>query len=337
MNMHTAATLVLPLALLVATAAVSTAFLTPDETRAQDGSPAELGRVQFGRDVDRALVQARAEKKPVFLLFQEIPGCGTCQAFGAGPLSQPLLVEAIETLFVPVVGHTNKDGADKAQLERFQEPAWNNPVVRYLDADGKDLIAREDGVWSAGAVATRMVRALEKAHAVVPAWLRLAQQELDAASHERVVLGMHCFWEGQVALGGLAGIVDARPGFVDGAEVVDVRFVPSVLSLADLLRKAEALSCASQVWLPSRERLEEARAVVGDRAHYLSGMVRTAADSDDLRRLHAARAIDQLQLTRAQQLRVNALLADPHGKPDSVLSPRQVIELRAIEKRLSKD
>ncbi|MBL8859881.1 MAG: thioredoxin family protein [Planctomycetes bacterium] len=300
-----------------------------------DAQAAELGRVQFGRDVDRALTLAREQKKPVFLLFQEIPGCGTCQAFGAGPLSNPLLVEAIETLFVPVVVHNNKGGADKVQLERFKEPSWNNPVVRYLDADGHDLIAREEGVWSSGAVAARMIAALEKARAAVPTWLRLAGQELDTSTHERAVFSMHCFWEGQVALGGIDGVVDARPGFIDGAEVVDVRFVPTVISLPALLRRAEALSCASQVWLPSRERVDEARAVIGDRAHYLAGMVRTAADTDDLRRLHAARAIDQVKLTRAQQLRVNALLAAPGGKPDAVLSPRQIVELRAIEKRLA--
>src|SRR5262245_52917392 len=119
-------------------------------------SPPELGRVHFGRNVDAALAQAASAKKPVFLLFQEIPGCATCKSFGAGPLTHPLLVESIETLFVPVVVHNNKGGEDAQALERFHEPAWNNPVVRWLDGAGRDLIPREDGVWSADEIAARM-------------------------------------------------------------------------------------------------------------------------------------------------------------------------------------
>lgn len=36
--------------------------------------PVELGRVSWGRDLDAALVRAESSKKPVLLLFQEIPG-----------------------------------------------------------------------------------------------------------------------------------------------------------------------------------------------------------------------------------------------------------------------
>src|SRR5205085_11873279 len=112
--------------------------------------PPELGRVRFGRDLDAGLAAAQRDAKPVFLLFQEIPGCSTCRDFGGGPLSQPLLVEAIETCFVPVAIHNSAGGADAAALKRFGEPAWNNPVVRFVDAGGNDLIPRRDGAWSTG-------------------------------------------------------------------------------------------------------------------------------------------------------------------------------------------
>jgi hypothetical protein len=299
---------------------------------ASDALP-ELGRAHFGRDVDVGLAAAKSGGKPVFLLFQEIPGCSTCKGFGAGPLSHPLLVEAIETLFVPVVVHNNKGGDDAAALERFHEPAWNNPVVRWLDAGGRDLIPREEGVWSAGEIAARMTTALEKSGAAVPEWLKLTRQELEVGAQRRVVLGMPCFWEGQAALGAIAGVVDARPGFVDGVEVVDVRFAPSVIALADLLRRADRASCALRVWAGDKADVDVAREIVGDRARLLSGSVRDAAASDDLRRLTASPALKQLSLTRAQAVRVNALLARADGDPKSVLSPRQLAELREIETR----
>ena len=37
-------------------------------------NPVELGRVSWGRDHDAALARAKRERKPVFCLFQEVPG-----------------------------------------------------------------------------------------------------------------------------------------------------------------------------------------------------------------------------------------------------------------------
>ncbi len=294
-------------------------------------APPELGKVRFGRDVDAALIAAAAQKKPVFLLFQEIPGCATCKNFGAGPLTEPLLVEAIETLFVPVVVHNNKGGDDAKALERFREPAWNNPVVRWLDASGRDLIPREDGVWNSGAIATRMTKALQKSGTSAPDWLQSAALELDTSAHQRVVLGMHCFWEGQAALGALPGVVDARPGFVDGFEVVDVRFAPSVISTAELIARADKVGCATHVWASTAAELEVARSIVGNRARSLEGSVRAAAETDDLRRLKASRTLSRLKLTRTDCMRVNAQLSLEGADPRSALSPLQIAALRAME------
>ena len=85
----------------------------------------------------------------------------TCQSFGQGPLSHPLLVEAIEDLFVPLAIYNNREGEDAQVLKRYGEPSWNNPVVRFLGADGKDVIPRKDRQWSTHAVASRMVTALK--------------------------------------------------------------------------------------------------------------------------------------------------------------------------------
>ncbi len=37
-------------------------------------SPVELGRVKFLRSIDQGLARAKTEGRPVFTLFQEIPG-----------------------------------------------------------------------------------------------------------------------------------------------------------------------------------------------------------------------------------------------------------------------
>ncbi len=83
-------------------------------------APVELGKIQWGRDLDHALLAAQTSGKPVFVLFQEVPGCQTCVSFGEQVLSHPLPVEAIETAFEPVFVYNNKSGKDAEILRRLR-------------------------------------------------------------------------------------------------------------------------------------------------------------------------------------------------------------------------
>ncbi len=98
-------------------------------------------------------------------------------AFGEGPLSHPLIVEAAETLFHPVAIRNNVEGYERTILERFKEPTWNNPVMRFLGADGKDLLLRKDRQWRQEQVVQRMDAALRKSEASRPLWWGLLAGE----------------------------------------------------------------------------------------------------------------------------------------------------------------
>ena len=37
-------------------------------------NPVEVGKVEWGRDLEEALAESQKSKKPVFALFQEVPG-----------------------------------------------------------------------------------------------------------------------------------------------------------------------------------------------------------------------------------------------------------------------
>lgn len=110
--------------------------------------------------------------------------------FGEGPLSLPLLVEAAETEFVPVAIRNNVEGYEGEVRTRFKEPAWNNPVVRFLSADGVDVIPRKDGVWKTGPLLARMVASLEAAHRDVPRWLRTVAAETASGEVETALFAM---------------------------------------------------------------------------------------------------------------------------------------------------
>lgn len=59
--------------------------------------PVELGKVDWSRDHQEALRASEKSGIPVLILFQEVPGCGTCTGYGKDVLSHPLVVEAIES------------------------------------------------------------------------------------------------------------------------------------------------------------------------------------------------------------------------------------------------
>ena len=63
-------------------------------------------------------------------------------------LKKPPLVEAIEDLFVPLAIYNNKRGHDEEVLAIYKEPAWNNPVLRVVDAEGKSIIDRLSGQYT---------------------------------------------------------------------------------------------------------------------------------------------------------------------------------------------
>ncbi len=295
----------------------------------------ELGRVRWEEDHAAAWERARASGRPVLVLFQEIPGCATCQGFGRGPLSHPLVVDAIESEFVPLAVN-NRTGRDGGLLARYGEPAFNNPVVRYFAAGGEELLPRRAGVWGAAETVERMVEALRAARRPVPAYLELARAELadpGAGGSERAVFAMSCFWQGQAALGALPGVLDARPGWL-GGEVVEVRYDPRAADLAALLGAARASGCARRV-LVEPERLRAARDALGQAAGALHEMPRPAPDADDL---HALRATPlwHVPLTDLQALRANAALF-AREDPRSLLAPFQRALLERVEAALARD
>jgi len=151
-------------------------LILPHAVAAGD-TPIETGAVDWGRDLDKALRLSGETGRPVFLLFQEVPGCSGCQDFGRTVLSNPRVVEVIENEFIPVLVYNNRGGEDRRLLKRFNEPAWNYQVVRFLDSEGRDIIPRRDRVWTVSHLASRMIETLQAVGRSVPDSLRALAEE----------------------------------------------------------------------------------------------------------------------------------------------------------------
>ncbi len=209
-------------------------------------NPVELGDVHWLRSYDEAQMRSKKEGKPILILFQEIPGCETCRNYGSDVLTHPLLVEAIETEFVPLAIHNNKGGHDGEILKRFQEPAWNNPVVRVVDSEGSNIIPRLSGNYSTAGLTAQMTSALIKQKGKAPLYLQLLADELSAQQKmtSKATYSMYCFWTGEALFGKLNGVIKTTAGFEGGKEVVVVEYNPSIISKAELDKIAQSQKCA---------------------------------------------------------------------------------------------
>ncbi len=199
----------------------------------------ELGNVHWLRDYEEALVRSEKEQKPIFLLFQEVPGCATCRNYGNQVLSDPLIVDAIENEFVPLCIFNNVRGEDKTILDKYNEPSWNNPVVRIIKSNGKDVISRLSGAYTSESVILQMTLALKQFGIGAPQYLELYKNELTAGDTETAYYKMYCFWSGEAHLGNHDGVVATEPGWMGGSEVVKVTYATEEVKRKALDRYAQ--------------------------------------------------------------------------------------------------
>ena len=271
--------------------------------------PIELGKVNWIRSIDVAVERSEESSKPIFVLFQEVPGCSTCRQYGKFALSHPLIIEAIEDLFVPLAIFNNKQGKDAEALSFFKEPSWNNPVVRIIDKNKTNLVKRHAGDYSRAGLIERMIEALEVSNQEVPEYLRLIYRE-EIAKHrglETARFKMFCFWTGEKILGQIEGVISSFPGFANGGEVVEVLFDPKVISKEELKKLASFQSC---------------KAVDTG----------TAARPDNEPKYYLSKSTYKgVPMTALQQLKANSLIGQ-NSSPEGVLSPRQLALFQKLKR-----
>lgn len=265
--------------------------------------PVETGKVQWTRDHDLALENSAVGGKPVFILFQEVPGCAGCKQFGKEVLSDPQLVRVIEQSFIPLLVYNNRP-EDASLLKRYNEPSWNYQVVRFVDGKGRDIIPRKDRVWDKRSLSRRMVQVLQKTGQAVPAELRELAGIKVAARMQQAAISQYCFWTGERVIGAIEGVQETEAGFLNGREVTKIKYDPAVVSIQEIYRIAAARQTGDQIYT--------------DLAGY-----RKAPAHDQKRQLQGTR-FQQLEMTDAQATKVNAW-----ARTD----PRKALEFLTSEQR----
>lgn len=265
----------------------------------------ELGRISWLRDLEVARAQSKASGKPVLLLFDEVPGCSTVRGFGRDVLSDESIVSRVERDFIPVAIFNNVGGADRRVLERFGEPAWNNPVVHVIDAEQRPLAPRFDGPYTKEAFG----KLLDGVKVIAPVSMT-------------VLLGAHCFWECEARLGRLPAVMSSRVGFLEGNEVVELTFDARLRSFTELLSAADQESCAVRVFTRSEAERQAAARVVAARASVTAAPFTPSEKDTKFYLRQAGRALSPL--TPLEQVRMNAALRfseDPEAARASCQRP----------------
>ncbi len=274
----------------------------------------ELGDVQWLRNYDEAVKRAEAEDKDIFILFQEVPGCSTCRNYGKNLLTHPLIVETIEDQFIPLAIFNNHKGHDREILTRFNEPTWNNPVARIVNAKGNDVVDRLSGNYSMLGLISLLEEGISARKVLVPKYLSLLRSEYTHT--EELVLGMYCFWEGEKVIGNMPGVSTTEAGWMSGYEVVKVKYDPDQIAAHEIIEQANKRRCADVVF--SDEDIKQNKVKTKTLNHY-------RIDRQDKYYLNRSKYKD-LKLTKAQSTKVNSYLAQGLD-PEEWLSGRQIGEV----------
>lgn len=274
----------------------------------------ELGDVSWYRNYEEAIAAAKTTNKSILIFFQEVPGCSTSAGYGQDVFTHPLMVEAVENVFVPLVIFNNVKGKDEKILAKYNEPSWNNPVVRIVDSNGTDIVERVAGDYTATGLYTAMEKALKRSNKLVPTYLKLLGNELAGANVNNVGVShyqMYCFWSGERHIGAIDGILSTEPGFMNGHEVVKVTYDKNKITKAKLTKHAEKGS---------------AKAIASDNSY------RIAKNDQKYSLKHTNYRF--LPLTSLQQTKINSALdSGKLSSGEKYLSPKQLTWYRKLEEK----
>ncbi|MGB4958196.1 MAG: VPGUxxT family thioredoxin-like (seleno)protein, type 2 [Saprospiraceae bacterium] len=278
-------------------------------------NPVELGKVNWYRDYDKAVSASQKQRLPILILFQEVPGCDNCTTFGNDILSHPLIVEAIETCFIPLCIHNNKDGHDRKILQKFKEPEWNNPVIRVVDANGHDIVPRQPDFRSKSKTLTSMIRAITSQGSEVPGYLTLLKEEVEAKESGHIseaYFSMYCFWSGEKEIAAIDGVIGTEAGYMHGKEVVKIKFRDDQNTLDNIFEKSQKVKCGDEIYASVQSNTTTKIKPIG----------KYRKDAEDkYYLLHSP--YKSIPMTELQKTKVNRAIAIG-ADADIYLSPRQL-------------
>ena len=139
------------------------------------------------------------------------------------------------------------------------------------------------------------------------------------------MFSMACYWEGEARLGAIDGVLSTEAGWLEGREVVKVRYDAKRAWVRRLVRAASDAKCAGKVWVGDETEAGQAREIVEAPVAVGFDGYRTAAEREQKYYLERS-AYAGLELTEEQRTKVNAALR-LGGDPGVFLKREQLAQL----------
>ena len=121
--------------------------------------------------------------------------------------------------------------------------------------------------------------------------------------------------------------METQAGFMNGREVVTIKYDPSVIEYNDLLKSSSQASSASSVYTDDRTQVEATKNIlgkgkVGDLGKFIQ---------DHEPKYYLGKTVYRfIPMTQMQATKVNSLIGQ-RQLPDDLLSPRQLTLLKEIQ------
>lgn len=293
----------------------------------------ELGAIGYQfTSLPEAKCEAIRQDKPLLLFEIEIPGN---QAAGSDIFSHPLIVEAVESLFVSVRENplTKRNSQRNENLRKVPRTC-----VRVLDSSGVDVVSGIcDERLSLSGMISLMVAGLNSLRKTIPTYLLLLAAEEEgrlrytsSGSTQRVdrqaIVGMANVATGEIEFADLEGIIATRAGYVGRQRVVQATYDSTKLSYCNLVRFALQRKIADIIFYQTNDekvgaRMEISRVGGNSELVHHTGTIQPCLDPK-----HALRKtlLRYVPLTDLQATKANRLVArGVFNEATHILSPRQ--------------
>lgn len=309
-----------------------------------------LGRLTFKYDAKsfpHALEESRYTDKPVLLLFQATQGAPDAVAMGESVLSHPLLIEAIESLFIPVFVDVAGVSPDDVQLlARYHENCHRGTVIRIVNSKGHDLAVKLEGSrCSVGNIAKAMREALDRKTLQVPKYLKLLEEEhlalVDVPSKtvrttaRVVVVTTKATKKAEIGFAELSGVIAVECGKISGTRAVKVTYNPDVIDCkAVFLHAIFHVFVESVYWTDMDQMVSlQSQVLKVDNPPSLEQLGSTPfSRGKDPKHFLRTTLLRYVPLTALQALQANlAISKNQHELLDDLLSPRQLAIFEAVE------
>lgn len=315
----------------------------------------EWGRVKFlfdGNSFEQAKELCKQTQKPVLILFHD--GCKEAIEFGQQTLSHPLIVEAIETHFLPVVINSN---AASGSLEESKVAARycshrSSTMVRVVNEKGKDIVVQiEDDRCNIPNLCAIMIKALERKEIKVPTYLKLLRKESQALNPKgkghttaplEVVLATKSVARAELDYADVEGVIATVLGRIGSFDVIKITYdgTGTAQSFEGIIRHAMFHHDLLRIYCVDEEQVEAARAEVTkfEAKTHIKIVTIPSTGEKHIKKAHNPKLfLDRcewkfLPLTPFQATLCNLALSS--GRLDiatSMLSPRQTAVLEALE------